>query len=259
MSDTTQTPDHWCPECGSAGLDESGPIDGAICSSCGFVIEDLDEAREPVEDTTESEDSGEPVPWADYHTVSNSTEQQVAEAFELLEEFGDRLSLDPDIREEVAEVFADAAVENVPDGRPMEQTVAAAIVVGARSGGVPRPIARVASAAQIETDALTRVVRDLYQELDQPHRGFEYGDYLPYLCDELGVGEAEADHARGVLKRVADSEQLSGIHPGGVVGAALYLATDGAITQREIALAAGVSTETIRVRLQDCRQAVGHE
>lgn len=44
-----------------------------------------------------------------------------------------------------------------------------------------------------------------------------------------------------------------GVHPAGVAGAAIYLAADGGVTQRGIAEVAGVTKETIRVRVADFR------
>lgn len=251
-----ESTDYWCPECGSPELDEAAPADGAICTACGWVIEDLEEAQEPVSVPASNEDQDALGSWSEHYSVSNSTEQQIGEALEILEEIGDELHIDADVREDAARVFADAAVENLPDGRPMEQTVAAAIVVATRAAGVPRPNARVASVADTSVNALTRVLRQLYSDLDYRHPGFECREYLPYLCRELGIGDEQEEAAYAILEAVEKAEQLSGTHPGGFVGAALYLATDGGITQHEIALAVGISTETIRVRLEDCRRVV---
>ena len=62
---------------------------------------------------------------------------------------------------------------------------------------------------------------------------------------------AEAKQMLGAI----DGSVLAGKDPVGFAGAALYLAAGGEVTQREIARMTGITTETLRVRVHDCRSA----
>lgn len=244
-----------CPECGSAALDDSLPTTEAVCTVCGFVIEDLSEVQSPVNETDEEQIEGYTIPWTEYHTVTNSTEKRIAHALEHLESIGSRFDLDSDIRSQAADVYAEAAVANLTDGRSTTSVVAGAVVIGAREGGVPLPVACVADVAGIDRQTLNNIVRLLSYELDRTSGPCPPDNYLPFLCRKLSIDDSAEEKARQLLEVTEDAISVGGKNPVGVAGAALYLATDSTVTLRAIASAAGVSQETLRVRLLDCREA----
>jgi transcription initiation factor TFIIIB Brf1 subunit/transcription initiation factor TFIIB len=63
------------------------------------------------------------------------------------------------------------------------------------------------------------------------------------------------ERATNVIEAARTGDALNGKSPPGVAGAALYLASDSGVTQREVARTAGVTKETIRVRLNALREA----
>lgn len=78
----------------------------------------------------------------------------------------------------------------------------------------------------------------------------------PFLLQEFELDEAVGDRAGFLLEAVDGSQRLVAKNRARIAGTALYLASDGAMTQQEVARAAGVSGGTIRQRLLDLRAEV---
>ncbi|EMA46613.1 Transcription factor TFIIB cyclin-releated protein [Halococcus morrhuae DSM 1307] len=178
----------------------------------------------------------------------------MAEALDVLETIAKRLDLGREAREQTVEVYVEAALSNLPDGRSTELTVAAAIVHGTRASGEPRPSGCIAESAAVEADSLHRVSNFLSRELDRPVVFCPPEDYLEYLSGELQLDTSTVAGAEQMLGAI-DGSVLAGKDPVGFAGAALYLAAGGEVTQREIARITGITTETLRVRVRDCRTA----
>lgn len=248
---------YWCPECGSEDLDESLPAGDAVCDDCGNVIDDLADATERPDLPEETDEESDDVSWSEFYTVRNSTEKRVALALEELEAIGDSLDLSPDTRKQAAELYAEAAVVNLVDGRPTETVVAGVVILAARAAGTPRPTGRVARSADVSVHTLGTIVKQLGRELDDvPGEWVPATAYLPFLLQEFELDENVGDRARSLLKAVDESQRFVGKNRASIAGAAIYLASDGVMTQYEVARAAGVSGETIRQRLLELRSEV---
>lgn len=242
-----------CASCKASSFERLDDDLSLICSECGFVVGT--EAKIPPPLTEDgSEDTNEADSWSEYYAVTNSTEQQVATAFEYLETLGDDLSLSIETREQVADVYATAALENVTDGRLTLLVVAAAICIGAREAGRPRPSNRVAQAVGIDPGQVKRTIRLFQEELDRGYSGMSPAAYVPFLCEDAGLDQDVERQAIQLAEQFRSETNNKGKHPAGIAGAAIYLASDGTVTQRSIAMVAGVTKETIRVRLEELRE-----
>lgn len=243
-----------CPACGTSQLEEDIPIPHRVCSECGFVTG----TETTVPSSVEEDDGDESVgarSWSEYYSVRNSTEKQVATALERLEQLGDALLLDDETRLQVADVYAGAAEENVTDGRPTRRIVAASICIGTREAGVARPSDRVAKAAGLKPGQIKKTIRTILGELNRGYTAVSPADYVPYLCDDTELSAEIESRAISLVKQFKEQNQ-TGNHPAGIAGAAIWAAADGAVTQRQIATSAGVTKETIRVRLSDLREEI---
>jgi transcription initiation factor TFIIB len=256
-----------CPDCNGTDLDESIKTVDAVCDGCGYVIHDFANPGKFLKidsgkgtDHIESEENQEQDrqrDWTEVYTVTNSTEQRMATAYESLERLADALMLSTEVRKRVATVIATAAKENVIDGRPTESVVAALVYITARDAGTPRPLVLVAENIEWETGQFDRLVRSLHCELDLEHQGCHPEKYLPYLCRKLGYSE---DIERRARERIEDARRAgltNGKSPTGCAGAALYFASDGEQSQQTVATAVGVSRETIRLRIKEFREKGG--
>jgi len=238
-----------CPLCGSAELDDFTLESNLVCSNCGLVISD-----ELTIDPTQLRQLGTPeeqLTWAEHYKVSSSTEQQVASALSFLEDIANRLSLSTEARERAAELYGQAAIQNATDGRLAALVVAAIIVHTTRELRSPLPIGRVSGAADVEIRSLEKLIRKLPRELEFEPRACRPAEYLPYLCEELEMDSSVSEQAQELLSELERAGVTSGRHPLGIAAAAVYRASDGVVTQRAVAAVAGVTEETVRVRLLD--------
>lgn len=241
-----------CPECGHISKLELSEIPNSICRNCGYVIGC---GVDPPDLEAENENKGsvDTQSWTEFYSITNSTEKQVAVAFEEIEAVGDELFLSTSCREQIAELYAAASAENVTDGRPTSLVVAAAICIGSREIEEPRPSERVATAMDLKTSRLRQTIRRFQEELDRGYSDLSAAAYLPYICSDAELNSEIKTRATQLIEafETLDQSQYSSMHPAGIAGAAVYVSAGDEVTQKDVATASGVSKETIRVRVND--------
>jgi len=243
-----------CPECGHISKLELSDIPNSICRDCGYVIGcGVDPPN--LEAENDNKDSVDTQSWTEFYSITNSTEKQVAVAFEEIEAVGDELFLSASCREQIAEVYAAASAENVTDGRSTSLVVAAAICIGSREIEEPRPSERVASVMGLKTGKLKQTIRRFQEELDRGYSDLSAAAYVAYLCSDAGLDSEVETQATQLIEAFEsqDEPQYSSMHPAGIAGAAIYVSAREEVTQRDVATVAGVSKETIRVRANDLK------
>lgn len=254
--DPSETEASSCPACGSGDIDDSIPALDPVCEHCGVVVSvdvDIDLDREYLDTDSEGARS-----WEEHHSITNSTELQVAEAFERLEDLGDRLHAPMEVREQAADLYTEAAVETFTDGRSADLVVAACLREAGRDAGAPVSTTRIARAADIDADALRRICSAFKRELEFTTTPCPPEAYLHGLVAAFELGDSVELDASRLLAALPPSS-TGGKAPGVIAGAALYLAADGAITQRDVAEFTGLTTETVRLRVNDCRAVINQQ
>lgn len=255
MTDESTTPDS-CPACESDNLD--GSIEGVstICVDCGLVVDAFDLVRRPSE-WESHEQKGAPTSkkenWLDYCSITNSSEEQIAISLGVLDNYASELSLSTDVRLRASELFGEVAKRSLLHGRSTEYVVGAVLYLAARELGEPRPLVIVNELAGAENENVKRLTRLFQVELNLVHPGCQPADYLPFLCENLGYEDSVRAKAEEILSSAHDAELVNGRSPTGLAGAAVYCASSREQTQRVVANAAGVSKETIRVRIAELR------
>lgn len=248
-----------CPECRAQDWDETIDEVAAVCLTCGCVVHDFPVEKPPddVPPTADqsTEDKDAEVTWAETYTVSSGMEQRLGHALEQLEAIADELEWPVQVRMTAAEILGQAAKQQVVDGRPFNRIVAATLYLAGRIERQPRPLARVARAIDTDPQAITDTSRVLQHELNLAPPVCSATAYLPFLCAELGFSDAAERRADALVEAVEQMDRTTGTSPPGLAAAAMYEAVDRNVTQRELAYQAGVTTETIRVRLHDIRQS----
>lgn len=247
MSETRQTN---CPVCGSSDLSTMDGVPHPTCNSCGTLVDGDHDRSSPAHETSQSDSTVED--WSSFSRVGNSTEKQVAVAIEEIEALGELLNLGSEVRERAAEIYADAAVSSCTDGRSTEAVTAVVACLAAREHSTPRPVDYIAREADVPVTKLRRLLRLLQSELDYSTTVNDPVDFLDHLCDSTPAATAARRRAQERLDSFA--LPVSGKHPGSIAAAALYLESDGDLTQRELARVSGVTEETIRVRVKEFRE-----
>ena len=246
-----------CPQCQSVLKFSAPEVPHQICRSCGYVI-GSEAAVGSIEEITDDEQEISEQSWSEFYSVANSTEQQVATAYEQIESVASDLFLTSGLREQAADVYGAASKANLTDGRPTTLVVGAAICIGSREVEQPRPTERVASELNIESNRLKQMIRQFQSELARGYVELSPTAYVGFPCEEAGLSDQIQLQAEQLIETVTDSEEFTytSVHPAGIAGAAIYIASSEDMTQQRIATLTGVSRETIRQRVADLQEAM---
>lgn len=252
-SNTTTSQAETCPICSSAAINETIDELDYVCEQCGFVITPDQESVSLDWEITEGEFREPQKDWMAECPVRNGTEQQLAEAFESIEDFTERFKLPDKVRKETVEVYCNAFRRGITDGRKTTCFVAACLHVASRQASYPIPINRLSELSVIESDKLHRSHVALYDELEIGPHTPKPSDYLDFLHAEVGFSSSARNQIEQTLEDIEGNQTLVGKNPAGIAAAATYLCHDD-YTQLQVAKAVGLSTETIRQRVIDLKE-----
>ena len=241
-----------CPACEHSQFESLDEIPKPLCSACGFVIGD--DVEPPPELIVDEETNDEPVPWSEFYSVTNETEKQVAQGFEHLVEISQELNVSAEAVRSASDLLVEAAISNLADGRSWKQIAAATLCLGARSANDPRPSTRIAEAANLPDSKIRQTTRLVQQIFEEGYAENPPENHIPFLCADIGLPKPVKNRSHQLLRSTNGVFDTSGVNPVGIAAAAVYLAADNDVTQREVAEAAGITQETIRVRINDIRE-----
>lgn len=248
-----------CPQCGETGVSRlsgtSDEEDTEVCEECGHILGSPIAGENPrvgfEPDASTITDSGSP--WSGFSTVSDGTEANIARALAQVDSVASALSVSEGVKKHSAELYAEAMIEDFTEGRKMKNVVAACVRIATHKEAEVYPDSEIVDATGVNHDTLKNTSKALHRELKIPQRIPVAGDYLTYLSGELGVGESGVEEAVEILQEV-DPMLMSGKSPISYAAASLYLASGREVTQREAAVVAGITTETVRVRLRELEE-----
>lgn len=249
--------ERYCPNCNASDFDQSVDVVELVCNSCGSVLEKSElqsERNETAETETEANTGNDEVDWEELCSIKNSTQSNVAIGLKYVDEYCEILSLTTDARKLGAKIFTDAMLNDCTDGRPLSLTAASSLYLACRSSGEPRPLETICRETGHDRNAVSSVSREIQVALDLAQPIVEPHEYVPWLSGEIGLSskaEAEVYH---LLENLPEEQAVDGTNPAGTAGAGVYLIGFENTTQREVARAAGVTKETIRVRLNTLRE-----
>lgn len=243
-----------CPCCQSTKIDDELTSLSAICEDCGFVLDRGQGENTPnwfVDGTTNKDDSDRH--WTSYYSIGNASELRLAQGFELLEEIATQVELADEVRIEIAELFCDAYVARITDGRDIASVLAACIRIVTTQTGPPVPIKIIAQLSECEQSTIQQNLLRIQGDLDISCELLGPDDYLSYLDSIFSLTKCEFDCSAELLSRTLGDQSLSGTDPAATAAAALYLCGES-WTQSEVAEAVGVSSETIRRRTNSLKE-----
>lgn len=253
------SPDDPCPVCGESELSVPFTDVEAVCDACGVVVHDWDDPSlsDEIETTPKPSKGSQIESWSEVRPARNSTQHRFSGAIEVIENISDELAVPPSVRISAAELYVEAAVTKIPEGRSIPTVAAGVLYLAAKAAGEPRPLKRIVDTVDIEQATLSKVVRCLDRELSHGDQAAGIipapKDYLTFLCSDLDLTDGALDDAEALLREIDGCSESQGKHPVGVAAAAVYLAVDSPPPQRELAASAGIATETIRKRLNEFR------
>ena len=189
--------------------------------------------------------------WDNRSNVNSSVDRNLQKALSELLKMKEKLSLSDAIAEKAAYIYRKALEKKLIRGRSISALIAAALYAACRESGTPRTIKEVSSEINIRRRDLAVSYRMLLRELDMKMPVVDSVQCIARIASRAGMSEKTKRHAIKILKKAEESQSLAGKDPMGLAASSLYLAslkTGEKISQKQVALASGVTEVTIRNR-----------
>jgi transcription initiation factor TFIIB len=182
--------------------------------------------------------------------------RNLMQAFSELERLKDKLGLSDAIVQKTAYIYRKAQEKRLSQGRSVSSIIAAATYIACREMGAARTLRDLTEITNVTRKTLTRSYRLLVLELDIKVPSINPMKCIMKIANRAKLSEKTQRVAMSTMNDTINKEISAGKDPMGLAAAVLYLSclTVGeATTQREIAMAAGVTEVTIRNRFKDLR------
>ena len=191
--------------------------------------------------------------WDSRTQVYTSTDKNLTQAFTQLDTLKDKLGLSDVIVEKTAYIFRKAEERALLRGRAISSILAAAVYIACREMGMPRTLSEIASSSNIRLRTLAMDYRLLVKKLD-----LKIPSVDPIICIAKIANKANLTkrHAMNIMHDVIKREISAGKRPMALAASVIYLSTMDTAenkTQRDIAVAAGISEFALRIRIQDLK------
>jgi transcription initiation factor TFIIB len=185
-------------------------------------------------------------------------QRNLMRAFRELERLKDKLGLSDAIVQKTAYIYRKAQDRRLIRGRSTSSILAAAKYIACREMGAQRTLGDVTKIADVKRKDLSRSYRLLIRELDIKVPLADPMKCIIKIANRAKLSEKTRRMAMSIMNELVQKEISAGKDPMGLAATVLYLSclTNGeAITQREIAEAAGVTEVTVRNRFYDLKKS----
>ena len=188
--------------------------------------------------------------------VYSPSDRNLRHAFGVLERVKDKLGLSEPVIEKTAYIYRKAQERGLVRGRTITAVLGAAIYIACREMGISRTLNDIAMLTNLRRKELARTFRLLLLELDLKVPVVDPLKCIAKVANKTKLSERTKRQAMEIMTSVTNSGISAGKDPMGLAGSVLYLSSKNsgeAITQIDIANAAGVTEVTIRNRFRDLK------
>lgn len=197
--------------------------------------------------------------WDSRSQMSEQSDRNLRHAFTQLDKLKDKLTLSGAVVEKSAYLYRKALLKSLVRGRSIEGVLAASVYAACRDVGIPRTLDDISKAINIKRKDLTKNYRMLVNELELKMPVVSSITCVSKIANRIGAGEKVKRYAIEILKNANEQRVTAGKDPMGMAASALYISCvkyDVDISQKDIAMAAGVTEVTIRNRYKDMRKSL---
>ncbi|MFX1369900.1 MAG: transcription initiation factor IIB [Promethearchaeota archaeon] len=192
--------------------------------------------------------------WHIRSRIRSPQQRNLTAAMTEMERLSSQLGIPRDTRETAALIYRKALSRKLVRGRTIESVVAASVYLACRIHRIPRRLDDVAIEAKTGRKQIGQAVRLIISRVNVRIPLPSANDLIPRLSADLGLEGRTMNTATEIVTRAKTKRITVGKDPGGIAGAALYIASileDDKRTQREIAEASRVTEVTIRNRYKE--------
>jgi transcription initiation factor TFIIB len=192
--------------------------------------------------------------WHIRSRLHNSQHRNLGIAMSEMERLSSQLGIPRDVRETAALMYRKALTKRLVRGRSIESVVAASVYLACRIHRIPRRLDEVVTETNVDRKKIGHAVRLIVSRvnIDVPLACAK--DLIPRLSSDLFLEGRTVKKATEIIKSAEEKFITIGKDPGGIAGAALYIAgilEEDRRTQREIARVSRVTEVTIRNRYKE--------
>jgi transcription initiation factor TFIIB len=180
-------------------------------------------------------------------------------AMNFLSRLSDKLKLSDVVIENAAYIYRKALDSKLIKGRSISGMVSASVYAACRNGRVPRTLQDIMKAGNVNKGEIARYYRVLLNNLDLKMPVMDPSRRVSRIANRMGISEKAQRTAFEILDLAKEKGLSYGKNPTGLAAAALYTAAvrfGEKVTQDEVAIAAGITSVTLRKRYADLKQII---
>jgi transcription initiation factor TFIIB len=188
--------------------------------------------------------------------VHTSTDRNLMRAFGELGRQRDKLGLSDAMIDKTAYIYRKALVKGLVKGRSTSSIMAAAIYIACREMGAARSLKDIGEITDVRPKAISRSYMILIQQLEIMMPVIDPMKCIAKIANKANLSEKSKRMAIDTMKDLVNTQIPAGKRPMSLAATILYLScmrNDEAVTQKDLAEAAGVTEVTIRNRIKDLR------
>ncbi len=193
--------------------------------------------------------------WQIRTRVHSSVDRNLAQAMSELDRLASQLGLTRSIKELAALLYRKLIIRRLARSRSIDAMVGAAIYAACRLRIAPRSLEEISRHSRVTKKKIGQHYRLLVEKLGLRMPVSEPANYVPRFITQLGLPGKVQRRVLEILEEAKKQRSLiTGRDPRGLAAAAIYIASileDSRVTQRDIAMAAGVTEVTVRNRYKE--------
>jgi transcription initiation factor TFIIB len=178
-----------------------------------------------------------------------SSDRNLMRAFSELGRQRDKLGLSQAIIDKTAYIYRKALGKGLVRGRSTSAILAAAIYIACREMGAARSLNDIGEVTDVKRKAISRSYMMLIQHLEIMMPAVDPINCIAKIANKANLSERSKRMAIDTMKDLVNTQLSAGKRPMGLAATILYLSclrNDEAVTQKDIAEAAGITEVTIR-------------
>ncbi|TFG32457.1 transcription initiation factor IIB [Candidatus Thorarchaeota archaeon] len=198
--------------------------------------------------------------WHIRSMLHSSQHRNLGIAMNELQRLSSQLGVPRDVRETAALIYRKSLFKKLVRGRSIESVVAASVYLACRIHRIPRPLDEIVTETNVDRKQVGHSVRRIVSGISINVPLPSAKDLIPRVSSDLMLEGRTIKKATEIINQAKEKYVTIGKAPGGIAGAALYIAgilEEDRRTQREIAQASRVTEVTIRNRYKELVRVLG--
>ena len=195
--------------------------------------------------------------WDSRSQAQSSSDKNLRQALNEMSKIKDKLALTDTVIEKAAYIYRKAMEKKLVRGRTIQGLVGACLYAACRNTQTPRTLQDISKGMDIKKKDIARCYRLVFRELELKMPVVDPVKGVSRIASIAKLNEKTKRKAIQILNQAKDTGLAAGKDPMGIAAAALYLAciSTGEIkSQKEIAIASGITEVTIRNRCAGLRK-----